>query len=239
MKQQQRREAFQNIKDIHVMVWTAEQTAAFLRKDSDTYVNTMSQYDLSARKVSSYTDYINKIAAGAYTLSQSEAETVFEAIREVDTYLSKASAKTVPSRIKHIPWIIAVTRDRTYEDGFPHTRENVIFITPTVIRSASLASTLLHEKVHVYQRTYPAEMDAWIEQRGFTRWKTRKSEPYARANPDLDDWIYIDPVSSKPMVATYTSDTPKSINDVKLSNPAFEHPYELMAYEIAEKLVPA
>jgi hypothetical protein len=72
--------------------------------------------------------------------------------------------------------------------------------------------------------------------RGFKRWKTRVSEPLSRANPDLDPWIYIDPRTEKPMIAVYNSKNPNSISDVKLTDFAFEHPYELMAYEIAEKL---
>jgi hypothetical protein len=93
--------------------------------------------------------------------------------------------------------------------------------------------TLIHEKVHLYQRLYPEEITQILERRKFRRWKQRLGEPRVRANPDVDPWIYINPENNEPMVALYASDQPADISDIYLQDGAFEHPYEYLAYEIA------
>lgn len=226
------KEDFQGKADIHVNILDSKQTAEWLANDPDNYVQTMSSYDLIARAANSYSDYLKRISAAAYEVTKWESDVIVNAVAVVDRYIAKK--KVVSPYLLDIPWVIAVTRGREYEDGFPHTRQNIIFINDALIRSSSLASTLLHEKVHVFQRMYPAEMDTWMAGRGFKKWKLRKSEPLSRANPDLDDWIYIDSRTDRAMIALYNSEVPKGITDVRLSNVAFEHPYELMAYETAE-----
>lgn len=219
---------------IHLNIMDAQQTAEWLSNDPDNYVEGMSSYDLIARGANSYTDYLKRISAAAHEATKWESDVIANAVAVVDKYIKQDKKKLLSPYIADIPWNIAITQGRDYEDGFPHTRKNVIFINDSLIKSSALASTLLHEKIHVFQRMYPAEMDAWIAKRGFKKWKTRKSEPLSRANPDLDEWIYIDPKTQRPMIAVYSSEVPKGISDVKLANPAFEHPYELMAYEAAE-----
>jgi hypothetical protein len=55
-----------------------------------------------------------------------------------------------------------------------------------------------------------------------------------RANPDLDEFIYMDENGIE-MVYKYRSITPNGINDIiPIKN---EHPFELMAYEIAEDYI--
>lgn len=222
---------------IQVTIWNAKQTATFLAEDEDGYVHSMSSYDLNARAANSYASYIDRIKQAAQDPTPWELDTIRNAVHLVDKYLSQNAASMEMPSIRDIPWIIAITQGRAYEDGFPHTRQGVIFLNDSIIRSPALASTLLHEKVHVYQRMHPAEAEMWVLRRGFKKWQKRKSERLSRANPDLDEWIYIDPRTSGPMVALYNSETPTGITDVKLTNAAFEHPYELMAYEAAEKFV--
>jgi len=140
-------------------------------------------------------------------------------------------------KVLDIPWIFAMTKGRVYEDGLPHTRENIIFLTTDLFASLdSLANTLLHEKVHVYQRMYPELVDQWLNDHRYASWKLIKDVPMTRANPDVNEWIYIDPVSKKPMMTKYSSANPSGISDVTTSNPAFEHPFEYMAYDIANRL---
>lgn len=223
-----------------VAILSAQETSDFLSKDEDFYVQNMSKYDLIARKSQSYSEYLKRIATAAHEPSQWETKRLAEATAEVDRFLSTSRSKdyaTIFSRLSTVPWKIAVVSGKEYENGYPHTRGEVIFIPNTLILSSELEKTLLHEKVHLYQRAYPQEIDTWIRSRGFARWKTRVSEALSRANPDLDAWIYVDPATQKPMAALYNSEEPASISDVKLTNFSFEHPYEMMAYEIADKFV--
>ena len=54
-----------------------------------------------------------------------------------------------------------------------------------------------------------------------------------RANPDLNNWIYIDE-NKKLMMSIYNSGYPKSINDIT-TKPEYEHPYEMISYVIENK----
>jgi len=95
-----------------------------------------------------------------------------------------------------------------------------------------MLDTLVHEKVHMYQKAYPIETKAWIRARGFTRWMRRvdlaATGVRIRSNCDLDEWVYVTPDARRPMLIEYDTET----NDE--TQAAMEHPYELMAYGIAK-----
>jgi hypothetical protein len=48
-----------------------------------------------------------------------------------------------------------VVLNNTADNGFPHTRPDIICIPHNLIDSYSLQSTLIHESVHILQRRYP------------------------------------------------------------------------------------
>jgi len=139
--------------------------------------------------------------------------------------------------IRLIPWNICLTRDNDYEDGFPHTRGDKIFLSTKLDMShKNLTATLVHEKVHIYQRLYPQDTMSFLEHNGYYRWKQRFGVPRIRSNPDVDPWIYFNPKTKKPMVAYYTSDNPENINDITTAeHPELEHPFEQIAYRIDKK----
>lgn len=216
-------------------VLSAAETEQFIRRDDDGYVRSMTRLDLIARGAATHEDYIESAVSGARDMTSIDILTLSSALRKIDDYLLNAFDLPIDAKkLRAIPWIIALTAGREYENGYPHTRGNVIFIEQNLLSSGDLTSTLLHEKVHVYQRMFPDDVQKWLEKRGYARIALRINDPYSRANPDLDAWIYKDPLTSQPMIARYRSAQPSHISDVELTNPAFEHPYEFMAYEIAD-----
>lgn len=210
-----------------------DEVGAFIMSDKDQYLARLTKVDLSARKASSVEEYKKRSAAAAMDVPKDTQEAIKKHAAMIDKYL----LQTGQHKLVGVPWVIAVTEGNAYENGYPHTRSNVIFLSSNDLKSIDLARTLLHEKVHVYQRMYPEDMREVMKKGGYKPWKLRRDVPLARANPDLDEWIYTDPVSDKPMVAYYTSATPSSISDVTLEHPSFEHPYEKMAYDIANAYV--
>jgi hypothetical protein len=140
--------------------------------------------------------------------------------------------------LAELPWVFAKIEGTAYEDGLPHTRApNVIFLASGTLRSknASLKRTLLHEKIHVYQRAYPEKTAALVRDAGYVNTgKRRNTVPLARANPDLDEWIYEDE-AAKPMISVYQNDGPASVSDVH-GAPQHEHPYEAMAWDVASRM---
>jgi hypothetical protein len=225
-----RKENFEVVANANVTFLSREEVRDFIQRDEDGYIASLTPLDLLAREVSSISEYIKRIAPAE--ISEDHKKNINKLAYMVDTYLMKSGQHKLAS----VPWKIAVTSNATYENGYPHTRKDIIFLSTNEMDSIDLGQTLLHEKVHVYQRMYPAETYQYLRDIGYERWKLRRDEPLARSNPDLDDWIYIDPNTKKPMVAYYSSSKPSSISDVTLDHPSYEHPFEKMAYDIASKL---
>jgi hypothetical protein len=204
---------------------SAKETKDFLKKDDDEYVRNMTKTDLYARKAKNAKEYIERIQQHTLDFTTGEKDTIQEMAEDIDAAFP---------HLANTPWKLAKMHGSYYEDGMPHTRQDIIFVTDDVLKSPNFKNTLLHEKVHIFQRANPIVMNRYLEQEKYRKYKHRSEEPLLRANPDLDEWIYIDPHTRKPMMALYSSETPSSISDVTLTNIAFEHPYEAMAYQTAQ-----
>ena len=241
-------EKYENIENIHFM--TYKETADFFTKDTDMYVRNMSDLDLHARKVKTYIEYINNIEDTAISFTDEEKELLIKCAKNADIYLRKETFKELDyakyingNNIADIKWIFANTYTNRYnnilkenEEGLPHTRENIIFLSKNVLKYDELAltNTLIHEKIHIYQRYNSSIFDKIIKEMGLKELdiKTYKYAKYIRSNPDTNNKIYYN--GDKIMVCLYRNDKPNSINDVIHNNYATEHPYEKIAYEIAE-----
>ena len=155
--------------------------------------------------------------------------------------------------IAGIKWVFANTYAnhfndtiKEYEEGLPHTRENIIFVSKNVLKydELNLTNTLIHEKIHIYQRYNSVLFENIIKDMGLIEIdkKAYKSAKYIRSNPDTNSKIYYAPDNTKKGIATdanvmvclYRNNNPNSINDVIHKNYSTEHPYEKIAYEIAE-----
>jgi len=192
----------------NVTCLSPEETNAFLAADADGFVASLNRWDLFARKVSSTQEYLDKISkSGVACHVSSELTSRADAI-----FRSKGD-----DAIADQPWIIAMT-DGSYEEGYPHTRRNIIFLSGPVD-----VDTLVHEKLHIWHRYSPPDLASM----GFKYLGPRKGTLRLRSNPDVDPYIYEG--FGKPMVALYNSDRPMNISDVD-SEPKFEHPLEYLAY---------
>jgi hypothetical protein len=187
---------------------TAEETNTFLASDPDGFVASLNRWDLFARRVKTKQEYINKISRSGVECNV--PRTLLDQADQV--FRSKGD-----SAIADQPWLLAMTNG-SYEDGYPHTRQNVIFLSGAVD-----VKTLVHEKLHIWHRYHPPNLTAM----GFKYLKPRKGILRLRANPDVDGnvWEGFD----KPMLALYNSDRPMNIGDVD-TDPLLEHPYEYLAY---------
>jgi len=177
---------------------TAQETNAFLAADKDGFVKSLNQINLFARRATSNEDYLKKISKSGRDFT--------EAQKNLINTLSKGSTYALV--------------DKTYEDGYPHTREHVIFIS-----DMPDLSTVVHEQMHIQQRSNPPDLEAM----GYKLAGKRSDYPRARINPDVDDNIWISPITIKPMVAQFNSDRPLNLMDIDVPS-QFEHPYEYLAY---------
>jgi len=241
----------------HIYFMTYKETSTFLRIDNDRYVRNMSELDLHARNVKTYMEYINNIEDTAISFTDEEKELLITCANNADKYLKMEDFKELKygkyingNDLANIKWIFANTytnrfnnKIKEYEEGLPHTRENIIFVSKHVLKydELNLTNTLIHEKIHIYQRYNSKLFDKIIREMGLLELdkKSFKYTKYIRSNPDTNNKIYYNNIdnnidNNNIMVYMYRNDNPNGINDVVHNNLSKEHPYEKIAYEIAE-----
>ena len=232
-------EPFQN--DIEYL--TSQKVIDFLNKDNDNYVKNLSRFDLIARKVDTNNEYIQKISNCAKDFTEKQKNIINNCCIKADEFLKQYNDLLDGKEIAKLNWKFALTDKQNefeYEDGLPHTRSDIIFFSDKMIpetETPDLVNTLIHEKIHVYQRKDESVVDAILsnsDKLGFH--KIVYFNPKKRANPDLNNNIYKNP-KNEIMQCYYNSDNPNSIQDVTClhNNSVNEHPYEFLAYTIANK----
>jgi len=244
----------------------SDTTARFLLDDKDKYVQDMSKSDLEARKVICQEAYRLDAYYAALNFTTEQRALLTKATQEADQFFTRYNGQVtargyagVPTaigiigyfdaeRARQLPWKLMLVSN-VYEDGLPHTRAEYIFISPAVLNQSyrDLVETLIHEKIHIYQRRYLQEKvylsyekkevlltEYMVSKLGFVKVK-RRSEAVCdiRANPDVDEWIYRDPKTNQEMFLCYRSSRPTGIGDT-IGDVMREHPFEWIAYEISK-----
>jgi len=211
--------------------------ADILVENTDGYYNQFNKNDLKIRNlktVDEYTGIIRNSCCDAPPLLQDKIVTCITKINAF--FQNKTESWGIDfRRFLALPWNIGFTCDSLYEFGFPHTRQNVIIlnVSDSMFRSElRLCRLLIHEKVHVYQKTYPEEMKTYLQSQSFLATKKDQNDTSIPANPDIDDLVYTK--GNQSYFAKYETNNPTSFSDIQYSNgkAKYEHPYETMAYEL-------
>jgi hypothetical protein len=205
----------------------------FLKNDDDNYVNNMSIYDIRARNKKSKIEYLNSIINISYELTFFEKLKIINLCIKVDLFFKNLKSIYLPinNDINYIKWKIVLMNNKNYEEGLSHTRKDIIFISKDLLLNENLLiKTLIHEKIHIYQRYNEFIMTKHLLKLGYKREKKRMYIKLIRSNPDLDNYIYKDKKLNL-MYDEYTSEIPNNINDI-IKNNNYEHPYEMISYII-------
>jgi hypothetical protein len=244
----------------HLYYMTKDETSLFLEYDDDAYVANLSSIDLYARKAITNSEYINFIKNSAASFTYSDREILDKCTKIADELLRKVKIDSISKEknlnyskyinykdIATIKWVISKTsaedsEDKIYryEEGLPHTRKNIIFLSTKVLNYSEdeLIKILIHEKIHIYQRYNEKLFKNIINNMGYTEVSindiSTNTLKYIRANPDLDKKIYKNINDGNLMLCLYSSDRPNGINDVLIKDYSSEHPYEKIAYEISD-----
>jgi hypothetical protein len=206
----------------NIIFKSKEDIQLFIINDKDEYIKNMTIYDLRARKVKTREEYINIIVTNVLDFNEFQMNKLKRCSIKASEYFNNGKE-----------WKFALISS-AYEEGFPHTREDIIFLSPSILNldDNMLIKTLIHESIHIYQRYNKREMDEYMIKNGFEKIRKKNKGELIRSNPDLDEFIYKDKNGIE-MKALYNSENPNGIGDIKISH-NMEHPYEYMAYEIAE-----
>jgi hypothetical protein len=164
------------------------------------------------------------------------------------------------------PWAVALMVGHA-ENGYPHTHGSVICLPMSWLSSGDAKTRvrlLVHERVHVFQRTRPEEVrrmlaSTWgVHAVGSARHLlSPRLTCRLRSNPDLDGWLYADPerLGGGATVQLFDSDSPRDLSESSIvvvrpptgpspfwepaedGHVAYEHPFEEMAYAVAQSVV--
>jgi hypothetical protein len=196
-----------------------------------TFFSRLTPADLSARRASSREEYLSRYKAAIRRFSTEEKRILTSHTRAIDSRYVRFS------RFNMIPWKFVKLDDATVENDFPHTLGPFVFLPASFFRTHShhnIRETIMHEKIHVYQRTFPQSTAVLIRQLWmYVPVGLLSSRPLARSNPDLDGIAYAR--NGKTCLQEYNSASPSSLTDSsRCEFEPFEHPYEKMAYTLAK-----
>lgn len=201
------------------------------------YFQCMNKYDLQARGVQSTGAALVQFMNGVRKPNSKEASILSKAIKKADSFIPNES------RLASIPWKLLISNDHI-ESGFPHTHADMIIIPNSHVISAAsridnLVHTLIHEKVHVYQRMYPCESNTlylkyWRMSIG-ARINCNSILPSRRSNPDTNMLVYLDE-KGKSIHLNFDTSSSHSVSLSKTIGDPRDHPHEIMAYVVTHLL---
>lgn len=184
----------------------------------------LSQEDLKAR---SKEDGSNPLQAGEHYKNEyiQSYEDLTEADKTQLQQIIESANKLIAKypNLQQLEWRIAKISS-TIEYGLPHTVGNMIVINKDTLSrpEQELIKTMIHEKIHIFQRMNTAATSKWTEATGFTALRPNDLTSISkdllllrRSNPDLDKNIYLHNKSNLVMRQLYNSKEPTSITDSK------------------------
>jgi hypothetical protein len=206
-----------------------------LISDSDGFYSTFFDYDWRARKVGSLKEYETLVRQAVRDFDDKEKEKLRICAAKCDKFLETVNVVGFDNiKALNIGWRFGRVEGRSYEHGLPHTRKDLIVLSNDDMNEdiRTLTRTLIHEKVHLYQKQNKDDVEMYLNLNNFERLKRREYKDMVRANPDMDQWIYRNRVTGEVYKCEYTSMNPESIMDVKNTDQMTEHPFEIMATQI-------
>ena len=198
--------------------------------ENSTYFDKMSKDDLKARHALTIAEYKGIYLDSIKNFSDNEKIILMDFTREIDKICRRFK------RFVNIPWKFAKLCCHV-EEGFPHTIDDIIFLPFDFLYTRDkefMKKTLIHEKIHLFQRVYPLQTNILIQ----NYWNfaifslATKIKKNSRNNPDLNNLLYHRYNST--CFQEY-SDNPTSLTHSALAKSCrekYEHPYEQMAYII-------
>jgi hypothetical protein len=243
-------ERFESLSNLNIFFIHSDDLSNILKQNSDQYYETFFEKDFSSRKIKTIHDYIHIIDKSVNNFNKEEKDKIIKCIQKANLLLNTLNDKNnnkknmdwfQSEKVRNIKWKIGCIHGHLYEGGLPHTRNDIILISKKDVNEFSedkLIGTLIHEKVHIYQKMYPEDIQQYLMLYQFSKWKKRDEFDNIRANPDLDQWIYQD--SQERIYKSQYNDNPSSVEDIfylPINHQTYEHPFEKMAIEIEDMLL--
>ena len=201
------------------------------------FFNKLTDADILARHGETRKFYISRYKESIERFTEKEKKYLNDHVIYIDRLCKRFT------RFVGLKWKFVKLACCNIEQGFPHTLGDYIFLPSNFFEttvSSRQRQTLIHEKVHIFQKKFTLQTNVLILQ--FWKYKIHDlkknltDNSTIRSNPDVNDILY----SRKETVCfqKYRSDNPASLGDSVLAGTCgtdtYEHPYEKMAYTIAD-----
>ena len=196
-------------------------TNTILNKTSNIYLSPTEAYNNIER--SNYINNFTKMdvkVRGCHTII--ECKKVYEQnmgdFTDSEKAILEENVKVANEKIKilknlyNVPWKFAKTTEKI-DNGLPHTHQDTIYFSNLYFKNPSI-STLIHEKIHLYQKSKPIESYNLYKLYGYER-INKTHDKMRRSNPDLDEYDYIK--DGKVVYSVYKNNATK-LTDIKLKN---------------------
>lgn len=223
------------------------------------YFDSMNKLDLQARGTNSKEVYKNRYIEGISRFSSAQKNVIKKLVRQANAYISGYT------KLSAIRWKFAYMKDANVENGFPHTLGDVIILPTSFFgktnKEDQQLETIIHEKVHVYQRMYPLETNEYVINVLQFEIKNLLGEirKKIRSNPDLNNVTYgrggyafsqvfkdspmslYDSYPAKINIKTLEIERVVGVDVLPLHMQKYvsqiEHPYEIMACYLAHVII--
>lgn len=218
----------------NIVFYNNQEASIILKKDPDGYFNKLNSLDKQAMNITNTNDYIDKVANSTLSFSDVEKRRISSYTKIADDFLYGLKIPYLDTKkIAGLKWKFILTKDNINSDGMPHTKGDIIYLSTITLNNSKklLIQTLIHEKIHIYQRAFPNEIKEWIEKNNYIQYRNNNLL-INRSNPDVDEWSYMK--DGKECIALYNKN-PNNLNSViyPFGDSKSEHPYEDMAYYIS------
>lgn len=218
-----------------------EELKNVLVNNFDNYYNKFNKIDLYARQSKDLNDYLSKMNNSIVDINNEEKNKLIMLINMID---NKTRVIKLPYldgiKFNNIPWKFGIMEGNHFEFGLSHTRNDIIIISKENLQSKNivdLCKTLIHEKIHVYQKIYPDDVEIYLSLHNFKKKRKINENDIIRANPDTDEWIYTQ--NDVEYKAEYIN-IPTNLLDVNYypcNTQNCEHPFEKMAIDISQSII--
>ena len=186
------------------------------------FFTSLNNLDLIARSttdnpITSEEHYKNVYIASYEDFTEIEKNILNKVVEEANKLLSSYQ------NLQQLEWKFVKVNSRI-ENGLPHTISDMIVVNTDLLKRTEkeLIKTIIHEKVHIYQRLNVASSRKWISETDFVSLSSsdflslnKDILDMRRSNPDLDRNTYYHKKSKVVIKQLYNSTSPQSIMDSK------------------------
>jgi len=213
--------------NIKIIYCSSDDIMFILNDTFNDYYNNMDDNNIKLRRITDLNVFLNNLHKCFYNCNEYEKYILNNAIYIAHKKLSTINCHGFyPYKLNNIPWKIGFSYMYDYEFGLPHTHSDIIILNKDNIYEDDLVTILMHERIHVYQRLFPEDIEEYLLYNNFER--IAKKTEKDRVNPDTDEYIY----SHNGTIFECKIDN----NKIKCTknNSKYEHPFEYMAYTLSE-----